>query len=161
MTKSDWISLAGLIVAIIGFAATISQLVRTAKASEATKVAVERTERRMAMNHLLVLIPQFRILETDLDSAADENDRRLAIRALVAYSHIASEVAGLLRNQDSVDDVLVDRLALSARNASMAKANLINNPKQPAKSVTRDFRSELADVSMYLGTLVGQFKISS
>jgi hypothetical protein len=70
MKPGDWISVAALIVSVIGFTFTIWQLVRTANAAEATKRAIERTEKRMALNHLLVLLPQFRLIENDLDPAA-------------------------------------------------------------------------------------------
>lgn len=161
MTWGETVGVAGLVVTVVGFAITIWQLVRTARASEATQQAVERTERRMALNHLLVLLPQLRLIETDLDTAAQENDRKLAMRALVAYSHMASEIAGLLRGQDSVDDALVQRLEQSARAASLAKADLIDNANRMAKSATKEFRGELAHTGAYLGQLVGTFKLEA
>ncbi len=159
LSLSDWLGLLGLLVSVVGFGLTIWQLARTARASEATAAAIARTEARVSVNHLLVLLPQFRILESDLDSAAVEDDRRLAMRSLVAYTHIASEVCGLLRHQNNVDPVLIDRLQTSATTASQAKATLINEPARQTKSVTRAFRAELADVSSFIGGLVTTFTV--
>jgi hypothetical protein len=148
-------------VSIAGFAFTIAQLIRTARASEATKVAVERTERRMALNHLLVLLPQFRLLESDLDSAAESGDRKLAIRALVAFAYIAGEVAGLLKGQDDVDQDVTNRLSNMARRAAQAKSQLIDNPAESPKAITKEVRSELADVSALLSGMVATFRLQA
>jgi hypothetical protein len=147
------------VLTVAGFGIAIWQLVRTARASEATKIAVERTERRMALNHLLVLLPQFRILEHDLDAAADGNDRNLAMRTLVSFNYLSSEIAGLLTNQDGIDPNLSTQLQSIGRVASLAKADMINNPSKQAKTATKDFRKQLADVTAHVGALIGQFRI--
>ena len=41
MRAGDWISLAGLVVSVIGFSVAIRELVRIAKASEANRRAIE------------------------------------------------------------------------------------------------------------------------
>jgi hypothetical protein len=44
MRVGDWISLAGLVVSVIGFSLGIRELLRIAKASEADRRAIEPTE---------------------------------------------------------------------------------------------------------------------
>jgi hypothetical protein len=44
MRVGDWISLAGLVVSVIGFSVAIRELVRVAKASEANRRAIEPAE---------------------------------------------------------------------------------------------------------------------
>jgi hypothetical protein len=44
MRVGDWISLAGLVVSVIGFSVAIRELVRIAKASEANRRAIEPAE---------------------------------------------------------------------------------------------------------------------
>jgi hypothetical protein len=44
MRAGDWISLAGLVVSVIGFSVAIRELVRIAKASEANRRATEPVE---------------------------------------------------------------------------------------------------------------------
>lgn len=162
MKAGDWIALTGLIVSVVGFAIAIWQLVRTANAAEATKRAIERNEKRMAINHLLVLLPQFRLIENDLDAAAQEDDRGLARRSLVAYAHFASEVAAILQSQDKVDQVLVTDLRVSATQASQAKAALIDAPGgKNTKQLTKDIRDKLSGLSVHIGTLVMDYQITA
>ena len=152
----DWISLC---VGALGFAVTIWQLFRTANASVATRKAVERTEKHMASSYLLVLLPQFRIVESDLDSAVLENDRRLAMRALRTYSDVASEVRTLLGSQAGIDEKLLNLLESTSRSAALAKAELINSPNRQIKSVTKVIRDELAHVSTHVGGLTAKFSL--
>jgi hypothetical protein len=44
MRAGDWISLAGLVVSVIGFSVAITELIRIAKAPEADRRAIEPTE---------------------------------------------------------------------------------------------------------------------
>jgi hypothetical protein len=44
MRVGDWISLAGLVVSVIGFSVAIRELIRIAKASEANRRAIESAE---------------------------------------------------------------------------------------------------------------------
>jgi hypothetical protein len=44
MRVGDWISLAGLVVSVIGFSVAIRELIRIAKASEANRRAIEPAE---------------------------------------------------------------------------------------------------------------------
>jgi hypothetical protein len=44
MRAGDWISLAGLVVSVIGFSVAIRELIRIAKASEADRRAIEPAE---------------------------------------------------------------------------------------------------------------------
>jgi Zn-dependent oligopeptidase len=128
----------------------------------ATKEAVERTEKRMALNHLLVLLPQFRLLENDLDHAAQEDDRPLARRTLVAYAHFATEVAAILQGQDKVDQNLVIELQSSAKEASRAKGVLIDaSHTRTTRQLTKDAREAISSISMHINTLATTYQISS
>ena len=162
MKAGDWIGLAGLVVSVVGFVIAIWQLIRTANATEATRRAVERTEKRMAINHLLVLLPQFRLIENDLDAAAQEDDRGLARRSLVAYAHFAAEVAAILQNREKVDQTLVTDLRVSATQASQAKAALIDSSSaKNTKQLTRDIREKLSGLSVHIGALVMDYQITA
>jgi hypothetical protein len=162
VTAGDWLSLAGLVVSIVGFGIAIWQLTRTANASVATKAAIERTERRMALNHLLVLLPQFRILENDLDAAAQDDDRALARRSLISYSHFAAEVATILQGQDTVDGSIIVELRESARQASRAKGTLIDaSLTKDTKQLTKEIRERISNLSVHIGSLATTFQISS
>ena len=162
MSAGDWIGVAGLVVSVVGFVIAIWQLVRTANATKATKEAVERSEKRMAINHLLVLLPQFRLIENDLDVAAQDDDKGLARRSLVAYAHFAAEVATILQNQDRVDQTLITDLRTSATQASQAKATLIDSPSgKNTKQLTKDIREKISGLSVHIGTLVMSYQLAT
>jgi hypothetical protein len=65
---------------VTGFWLAIVQLRKTRTAAEATTSAVEAANARMLYNHLLVLLPQLRSLEGDLDAAIAADDRTGAIK---------------------------------------------------------------------------------
>lgn len=159
--RGDTLAVIGISITTVGFGFTISQLFRTAGATRATQRAIERTEHRMLYNHLLVLVPQFRLLEGELDSAASDDDKKLAIRTLVAFSHISSEVAGLLRGENSPDQHLIEKLESCGRKASLSKAAVIDRTTTAVKTVTKDFRSELAELTTYLGGLAGRLLVEA
>ena len=128
MNLSDWLGVAGLGVSVIGFGVAIWQLIRTANAAVATREAVERTEKRMAINHLLILLPQFRIVEGEFDRAA-ESEQTVRMSGACVIAHYASEAAAILSSQTSADQTLVTQLKSSSREASRAKGVLIDAPK--------------------------------
>ncbi|WBB97273.1 hypothetical protein O7543_18200 [Solwaraspora sp. WMMA2080] len=150
-----------LLVSLVGFGLTIWQLRRTANAAEATQRAVERTETRMALNHLLVLLPQFRVLETELDFAVQDEDRKMAMKVLASYAQIASQVAGLIDGRDGIDKDLMGKLERASRDASLTKARIINEPTRTVRLITKDFRSTTADLAAFIGSLASRFSLES
>jgi hypothetical protein len=161
MDAGDWIGLAGLAISVIGFSVGIWQLIRTARAAQAAKDAIERTEARLALNHLLVLLPQFRLIENDLDSAAQDDDRPLARRSLVAFAHFAAEVASILQNQAKINQSLVLDLQASATQASRAKASLIDIPGKTTKTLTKEIREQISALSVHIGSLSANYQMST
>lgn len=162
MNLSDGLGVAGLAVSVVGFSLAIWQLKRTANAASATRKAIERTEKRMALNHLLVIIPQFRILENDLDRAAEDNDRSLARNALVSYAHFASEVATILESQVPPDHTLISDLRGSSREASLVKASMIDAPDlENTRELTKGIREQMSGLSLHIGSLATRYQISS
>lgn len=150
----------GILVTAGGFILAVIQLNRTANAAEATKDAVERTEKRTTLNHLLVLLPQFRMLESDLDYAAESDDRTLTMRALVAYAHVASEVATLMRDQEGVDNALLEELEATSRAAARVKAELVTTAKNP-KLLTSEIRVQIGEMASRLTGLASGFRVEA
>lgn len=160
-TPDTYLAIVGVLITVAGFTITIWQILRTARASEATRKAVQSTEARMALNHILVVIPQLRILEQDLDRAIEDGDRLAAMRALGSYSYVVSEVSGLLGEQDVMDAETVERLKSSAVAAGQAKSRLLDSANTMPKSATREFRQDLAEVATALNALVGRYRLQS
>lgn len=153
------LSALGLLVTGGGFYLAWSQLKRTADAAEASADAMRRTEHRMALNHLLVLLPQFRLIESDLDLAAQDGDRKLAIKALVSYAYVASEVAVMLENYEGVDEAFIEELRNTAAAATDAKSNLVSNARTSPKGAAKDVLPRIGQVSMRLAGMAGHFKL--
>ena len=159
MTLSDvlaiWglgITSLGLLITVIGFWLAIVQLRKTATASTATTLAVQTANQRMLYNHLLVLMPQLRTLEGDVDAAVVGGDREAAVRALVAFSHAANQVAALLETEpvetrlsDHVE--LVADLRLAARAVSAAKGELVSGSKKTLGNLLHGVSTQISDVT--------------
>lgn len=158
LALGDQLAVVGILVTVVGFSLTIWQLVRTANASEASRKAIEATARRMSMNHLLVLLPQLRMIESDLDAAAAEDDRKLAIRSLVNYSHTATQVATLLEAEGDIDDQLIERLRSSAKAAGSAKSTLVTT-NRAVRVVIKEAVEQIGEVSSHATGLVGKFQV--
>lgn len=158
---SNVLGIVGLAITAIGFSITIWQLIRTANASEASVEAIKRTERRMALNHLLVLLPQFQTIENDLDHAIDVNDRRWAMRALVNCKNVSSEVAAMLEGQDSVDQEIIRTLRVLSRDASSAKSALVSEPDETITQLTVEIRQELTGLAAQMAAVAGRFRIQA
>ncbi|MCO7275065.1 hypothetical protein [Cellulosimicrobium cellulans] len=159
MSLGDAIGFAGLAVSVVGFWVAIVQLRRTAKATAATAAALKSALHRMNVNHLLVLLPQLRIIENDLDQAAHDDDRRLAQRTLISYAHTASQVASLLESsEEPVDSELVGKLRTSARLASASKATLVSTSRSTVKTATKDVSSEIGEIAGLAAGLIAQYQ---
>lgn len=148
LSISDWIGLIGIAVSLVGFGLTIWQLVRTANASIATKNAIASANRRMLLNHLLVLLPQLSTFEADLDAAILADDKPGATRALVQFSHAANQVAALLESHDGAEDAdLANALRLSAKNASTNKAVIVSGVSRPLSTVLKTVAAEIGEMA--------------
>ncbi|WP_292761941.1 hypothetical protein [Microbacterium sp. UBA3486] len=159
MTFSDalavWgltVTSAGLIVTVVGFWVAIVQLKKTATATKATTTAVETANRRMLYNHLLVLMPQLRGLEGDIDASVVAGDKAAAVRALVAFSHAANQVAALLDTEPRNDGVgehaeLIGELRAAARAVSAAKGELVSGTKKSLGTLLHGVSGQISDVA--------------
>jgi hypothetical protein len=160
MSSNDAIGIAGIAVTVIGFGLTIWQLVRTANATVATKRAIKEANARMIVNHLLVLSPQIASLEIELDSAISVGDKVAAIKALVTYSHAATQIAALLESQpDNVDGSLILELRSSARAASVSKAALVSGVTKPLGLFLRSVALEISHTASSCAAISTRYQI--
>lgn len=148
MTSSDAIGIWGLLVSVIGFGLTVWQLIRTASAAEKTKTAVENAANRMVTNHMLVMLPQLKSAETELDAAIVSNDSKGAIRALIEYSYAAKQIASLLSGEGQAEYTdLIERLRTSADSASGTKSALVTGTPRPLKDVVATISSDISKIA--------------
>jgi len=148
--RADYLALAGLVVTTVGFTVAIWQLIRSANAAEATKAAVLALSRAQ----LLFLLPQFRVLETELDWAISlkTEGRDLAVRILTSYVHLAHEVAGLITVHSLGEDEIGVKLRQSAKLAADAK-NKIYATTIGVASLTKELRLSMTNIGEVLSTI--------
>lgn len=106
----DWVSVIGFPLGIVAFGMAWWQLGRTKKSADAARDAVRDTQRQLADNHLLVLVPQLVQAQRDVQTAADRGDHEGCQRSLDEWRDVANNVKTLLRKKGERAD-LVDRLA--------------------------------------------------
>jgi hypothetical protein len=152
------VGILGLLVTIVGFWLAVSQLRRTASATEATRSAIEASTKRMRLNHLLVLLPQFRSFEIDLDNAGDDNDEKAARRALVGYSHTANQVAELLKGEEGIEPDFLELLRSSAISAASAKGRLATGHETNVRAVVEEISTQVSDVSARAAGIITQYQ---
>lgn len=142
-SRGDILSLIGLVCTVAGFALAYWQIRRTANATVATRAAVSALSRAQ----LLFLIPQFQVLETELDLAISmkQEGRQLALRVMTSYVHLAHEVAGLIAVHALGDPGLADELRASAKLATEAK-NQIYTSRAAIAAITSELRTSMSSI---------------
>lgn len=160
LTLSDGLSVVGLVLTVVGFVITFVQLTRTRRASVATNSAVQLATTRMHSNFLLITLPQFKALELDLDEASDRNDKRLARRTLVAYSHNANRVATLLDGStDDAEKMLSEALRTSATAASSAKSSLVTGDSANVLEAVKNLLTDIGDLATRAEGIAAKYQI--
>lgn len=142
----------GLIVTVVGFWLAIVQLRKTASAAKATTSAIETANKRMLYNHLLVIMPQLRSLEGDIDASVASGDKGAAVRALVAFSHAAKQIASLLETEPSTDGELehaelIGVLRATARAVSTVKGELVSGSKKSLSTLLQGISGDISDIA--------------
>lgn len=139
-TRGDLLSAFGLVVSVVGFGFAAAQLVRTARATEATAQGVRAASR----SQLMLLLPQFKLLELDLDHALDHDNRAQAVRVLTSCAHLANEVAGLVERDPvafpGVEINAIEELRQVASAAAAAKSTIYESPQKKLVTITKGFR---------------------
>lgn len=123
---------------------------------------MQETAARLSLNHLLVLLPQLRLLEGDLDAAASDDDHKLAIRSLVAYSHTATQVASLVEREDGASsyEQLITDLREAAQVSSAAKSKLVTGgTTKPVKAVAKYALERIGGVSSAVAGLAAEIQV--
>ncbi|MEV8253697.1 hypothetical protein AB0O95_06980 [Rhodoglobus sp. NPDC076762] len=160
MSLSDVISIVGLLVTVTGFYLAIKQLRNTASAAEATTTAIVAANRRMLLNHLLVLVPQLVTIEADIDEAIAIDNKPGAIRALVAFSHAAVQIASLLETEGESDySSLISEMREAASKSTAAKSALVSGSKKPLVALLKIVAVDVASISSKCAGLTTVYQI--
>jgi hypothetical protein len=153
---SEWASIVG----VGGVAVALVQLARTRGSVEAAQLAIERTEKNLALSQVLVLLPQLQKLEADVDAAVSADVREAVLRHLAEWRRLATELRGLIEKQPYSDDEGVALLQSSAVIAAATKSQLLDS-KRDVVIGTKAAREEIAKACEYIGSLSGRLRAYS
>jgi hypothetical protein len=131
LTRSDWLSITGILVSVLGFGVGLYQLRKTAKAAEAARDAVSSGSRI----HLLFLLSQFHSFESELDSAIYYDDRLGAGRILASVANHCNSIAAVLRSHEIAEETTALAFGSCALAAGAAKGKLISTDAKIARLV--------------------------
>jgi hypothetical protein len=156
---SDWLGIVGFALTVLGFAVTICQLRRTTKATDAARLALEAAAQTLGINHLLVLLPQIQALEVDMDVSSLDNDKKLAIRTLIAVRHIASQAATLMDTDPTEkESELIEMLNDFSKVAARSKALLVSGTDKQVSDVLKSASSKITLISGRASGLVASYQ---
>ena len=154
ITAIDWVQLVGLLV---GFTLTGIQLKQTKSAAESARDAIGATEYRLAVNMVLMTVPTLQSLESEITLAIDQGKRAEAVRLLMRWQQLCSDLRGLL-----ADDVYTQEtklLSKSAVLAAQAVTKLVDAPEATSLvEPTSALRSQMAQTTHALGALAGSLR---
>ena len=158
MSAYSWIehisTIAGIPLALIGFAVTIWQLVKTRGAAVAARLAAEKATKNINRTTLLMLVPQLMNVEGELDEAVRRGNLDLTLISLRTWRSQATQVRGLLDLVAPGDNVKVLRAIQSSVSAAVSvKSRLTEVPNEDLGIITRQARKTIAAVTSELGAL--------
>ncbi|MXZ62546.1 MAG: hypothetical protein F4Y98_02825 [Chloroflexi bacterium] len=154
------LDLVSLLITIGGFAFAIWQLHRTHSAATAATKAVQSAERRLASNHLLVLVTQLQNIESTLEAGVLVEDRNGVVRSLSDWRRTAVELRGLLSSRPTVPDELVEALGRSVDASLQAKLSMTDS-KHSLADATIEARPAMSKAADLAGELAGKIKANS
>ena len=123
----------------------------------ATRDAVERTERHLADNHLLLLLPALVQLRRSIDSAVRLNQAEPLIDYFSDWLEISSEGHEILVRRGTDDSGLHGRLEQTAKIVSKAKDAVVESEASMFDS-TRRARSRISEDCSLASAILGRMK---
>ncbi len=162
LTTSDWLGLAGLVLAVGGLGFAIHQ-VRLARqeirksvtAAEAARDAITATERQTGLIELLRVIPRLQRLERDINLAVHDSNRTALANHLQDWRVLAAETRGILGEQGYGSEGLASWLRESSSASAQAIEALERDPIGPT---TKRVLTVIAGACEEAGVLMGQLK---
>ena len=144
----DWL---GIVLTVGGFIVAFVQLAKTRTAAETAASRLAEATQKLNADQLGAVVPQLATIVADMDFAIDANDREVAHRALLRFSHVAREATALLAHLSADHSQLQIRLNDAIEIALDVKGNIVGraNADIPrlAKPITAEIRSLSVEVS--------------
>lgn len=155
LTWVDWITVAGLLLTLVGLYITWRQARNAANAAKAAQDAIIATERTIRSKQLMVLIPQLRWIVSELETAITTNDRKGARRQFDSWRWQASNIQGILTVADPEESAILRGLQESVSLARVAGAALLDE-KSTIFSRASKARTSIVAVCDELNTWLGR-----
>ena len=154
-----WFDYVGLFVALVGFALTIWQTMKSRGAAEAATSALVEARRTLVNNSLLASQNQFQLVVSDLDQAMGSNQVDLAHRTLVRYSHLAKETETLLAENLDVMP-LREKLLASSELALDTKEKIVQSKSPDVQRLSKAISREVNQVSVDMSAIVAALRLT-
>lgn len=152
---SNVLAAAQVILVLLGFGVSISQLIRTANATVASKALLEKVRSRLVGNDLLVALPELQKLEDDLFEHLKAPDPVGMERTFRIYARATGRVVSLLKMDATTEaDPLVALLASAASAVQTAKGELAEGTTRDLSDVVRVAMKRIGAVSMAASGLI-------
>jgi hypothetical protein len=154
-TLPDWFTIIGFPLGIGALGIAIWQAAAAKSKAELARRAVERTEQRLADNHMLILVPRLEQVARDLDAAADEGNRERALQLIADWRGTAGRVRRLVERRNGGGTEFLKQLQLASARATPAKDALTEGNVNPLQA-TRHLRATIDDVCSEAAAIVGE-----
>jgi hypothetical protein len=158
----DWLSVGGFPLALLGIYFAWQEARKATSAATAARLAVDRTQRQLRANQLLVLVPQLRWISTELEQSINDDDRDLAGRNLHNWRWQAGHVHGILSAADPAEKKLLKTLQDSVGLAFAATTTLLDAEfkDRPVLEACMKARESIGNVCNQFTSWVGQASTS-
>lgn len=154
----DWL---GLVLTVGGFTVAFFQLKKTRTAAETAALRLAEATQKLNTDQLGAVVPQLAAIVSDLDFSIDSNDREVAHRALLRFSHVAREARGLLANLKADHTVMQERLTIAIEIALDVKGNIVGRKIADVPRLAKPITAEIRAISVEIGglTVDDRFKL--
>lgn len=161
LSRSDLISIAGLLVTAVGLTFTIAQVRKTLSAAQATQASVKDTLGKLARDEMLGLIADLQRADRDLQSAIDAGQPGTLVGDRLAdWRDKGYGLWELVHRDPKIPRDVRDDLLESAKVAAELRVNL---PGQIADmpAATKSIRASVSRVCGQLATLEQQLRFDT
>lgn len=155
LTWTDWITVAGLPLALVGLYLTWRQARKAADSAKAAEDAIIATERKIRSKQLMVLIPQLRWTVIELENAIVSNDRKGARRQLDSWRWQAGNIQGILTATEPEEVNILEGLQESVGLARVAGSAVLDERSQIFSRCSKA-RTSIVAVCDQLNTWLGK-----
>ncbi len=154
LTWVDWITVAGLPLALVGLYLTWRQARKAANSAKAVQDAIESTELKIRTKQLMVLIPQLRWIAVELEDAINTQSGAGARKQLDSWRWQAGSIRGILSAADPDEIQILKGLQQSVGLARVAGSALLEG--RPVSSACTKARASIVTVCDDLNTWLGK-----